>query len=153
MEFLEKTFYNNTVLEWLLSLSIIIGSIFVSKVLYKLINKYAKKFADKTENNYDDIIVDKVEEPLTALIIIVGYMFAIGYLHMSEGFDKIAFALGKLSLVITFTWMLTRTLSGLADEFIKQLIEKSDNEFYEQILPLLKKCINVEKTNYFSIFA
>jgi len=135
MEFWTSTFYGNTIIEWGISLGIIIGSVIVAKVIFKLINKHIKKFADKTENKYDDVVVDKVEEPFTMFLIILGFYIGVKQLNLPEGTDNFLFGLAKLAAIINFTWMLTRTVSGLADEFAVQMARMMETSSTDSFYP------------------
>ena len=61
MEFLNKTFYGNTISSWAISLGIVVGAIIVAKICYWAIGKYVKKITAKTKSNLDDLLVDKLE--------------------------------------------------------------------------------------------
>lgn len=140
--FLDNIIYNNTILEWLISFGIVLLGFILAKIIFKGINIYLKKVTKKTRNTYDDIIVDKIEEPITVLIIIASYLFAVNYVKLPD-ISNILFNFGIVSIILTITWMLTRTISALADEFGINLSKKTDNSFYEQILPLIKKTFNI----------
>ena len=47
-EILTKTFYNNTILEWLISLSMIVGAFVIGKAMYWFFGNIVKKLTQKT---------------------------------------------------------------------------------------------------------
>jgi MscS family membrane protein len=64
MDFWNKEYYGNTILDYAICLGIILGAIIGAKVLYWVSSNIIKKMTAKTKTNLDDIIVDKVEEPV-----------------------------------------------------------------------------------------
>ena len=46
-----KTYYNNTVQEWLVSLGFILGSVIAAKVVYWFFSGIARKLTAKTDTN------------------------------------------------------------------------------------------------------
>jgi MscS family membrane protein len=64
MEFWETEYYGNTILDYTISLGIILGIVIAAKLLYWLSKNVIKKMTQKTKTNLDDIIVDMVEEPV-----------------------------------------------------------------------------------------
>ena len=50
-EFLAKTFYGNTIQDWLISFGILLGAIIIGKIIYWAIGKYVKKITAKTKNS------------------------------------------------------------------------------------------------------
>ena len=88
MSFWNKTYYGNTLLEYAIVLGIILGSIIAGKVLYWASKNILKKITAKTKTNLDDIIIDKVEEPVIFGAILAACWYAIG---------RLKFGVSKLS--------------------------------------------------------
>lgn len=80
MNFWDKTYYGNTLLDYAICLGIILGAVIAAKILYWLSKNILKKFTKKTKTNLDDIIVDKVEEPLMFGLVLTAAWYAIGRL-------------------------------------------------------------------------
>lgn len=83
MDFWSKEYYNNTILDYLICLGIILGSIIVAKILYWVSKNIIKKLTARTKTNLDDIIVDKVEEPVMFGLVLAAAWYAIGRLKFS----------------------------------------------------------------------
>ena len=60
MEFLDRIFFGNSILDWAIGLGIIIGSFVVVKILYWIFSKIIKKATAKTKNKIDDVLVEKL---------------------------------------------------------------------------------------------
>ena len=86
MEFLEQTFYYNTILNWLISAILILVAVVLAKILFWIINKLVKKATAKTKSILDDLLVDMLEEPVVFGLGILGFWFAFGRLEFPETF-------------------------------------------------------------------
>lgn len=155
MEFLDKIYYGNTVLDWAIALGIILGGVIVAKILYWFSSTVISQVTKKTKTKLDDLLIDKLEEPVVYAVVIGAYFWAVNYLsfpngditnelgvvidHEIKGMEKFLFGLGRFALVIDLTWMVARTLDALIEEYIVPLTEKSESEFDDQILPIMRK--------------
>ncbi|MCB9225091.1 MAG: mechanosensitive ion channel family protein [Crocinitomicaceae bacterium] len=89
MDFWNKIYYGNSMLDYAIALGIILGSIIAAKVLYWLSKNVLKKITAKTKSNLDDIIVDKVEEPVIFGAVLAACWYAI---------NRLKFGLSRLSV-------------------------------------------------------
>ena len=62
--FLEATYYDNTILEWLTAAGIILGTFIVVKVVYWVFSRLIRRFTERTKSTFDDILVDLIEAPV-----------------------------------------------------------------------------------------
>lgn len=79
--FWETKYYGNTLVDYLIVLGIILGSIIVAKILYWISKNVIKKMTQKTKTNLDDILVDKIEEPVVFGLILGASWYALSLLH------------------------------------------------------------------------
>lgn len=140
MDFFEKVFYANTVKDWLIALAIIVGSGVVAKILYWFSSNVIKKITAKTKSKLDDILIDKLEEPVIFIVIIGGFYWAFNFLNVpSPGMQNFLNRIVYFSFIIDLTWMIARTLDAIIVEYIMPLTEKTDSDFDDQIMPILRK--------------
>jgi len=140
MDFLDKVFYANTVKDWLIALSIIVGAAVIAKILYWFSSTVIKKLTEKTKSKLDDILIDKLEEPIVLIVIIGGFYWAFNYLNIpSPGMQNFLTRLIHFAFIIDITWMIARTLDAIIVEYIMPLTEKTESEFDDQIMPILRK--------------
>jgi len=66
--FWSKEFYYNTITSWAIAFGIILGAVIIGKIFYWLSGKIIKKITQKTKSKLDDILVDKLEEPIIWII-------------------------------------------------------------------------------------
>jgi MscS family membrane protein len=146
MDFLEKIYYHNTVLEWAIALGIILGGVIVAKILYWFMSTVVKKITSKTKTQLDDLLNEKLKGPVIFIVIIAAYYCAIYYLNFpgeAKGMEKFLFKLSAFALVIDITWMISRTFDALIEQYIVPLTEKSGRAFENQVLPIIRKGIGV----------
>ena len=58
--FMEKTFYGNTILDWLHAFGLIIFAITTGKAICWAFGRFVKKYTKKTKTRLDDIIIDMI---------------------------------------------------------------------------------------------
>lgn len=142
-EFIQRAFYGNTVMEWLIALSIIFAGALIAKILYWLIKNFGKKLTSKSKTRLDDIIIDMIEEPIVLAVAIAAFWY--GFLYLKVSPEVAIFRDRTLYVLITFNvaWLLTRLSDALIQEYIVPLVEKSESDLDDQILPLLRKGLKI----------
>jgi len=138
-DFLEKTFYGNTVAEWLVSLLIIVGSFILAKALYWVSSNIIKKLTKKTKTQLDDIIVDKVEEPVIMAVMLGGFWLGMNYLNLSEGFADFFDKAFYVAITFDVSWLIVRLVDAIIVEYLTPLVKKTDGDLDDQLLPIIRK--------------
>ena len=133
------TFYGNTILDWAISLAIIVGSILVGKVIYWFFSKTVKIFTKKTKTKLDDIIIDMIEEPLVVVVIVFGIWYSLGRLVFSAGMTDFIGHSMNAAIILTVTWMIVRLLDAMIEQYIVPLTAASETDLDDMILPVVRK--------------
>ena len=139
MEFLDQEFYGNSLYNWLISLGILIGSFILVKILYWIFSNVFKRITSKTKTNIDDVLLDKLEKPLTYLVLIGGYWIAIHFLKFNDSISSVLENVAYLALVLDLTTIFSRIFDALISEVIMPLSEKSESSFDNQLIPVIQK--------------
>lgn len=140
-EFLTKTFYGNTIAEWLVSLLIIVGSFILAKALYWVSANIIKKLTKKTKTQLDDIIVDKVEEPIVMAVLLAGFWFGLHYLELTEGFSSFLDKAFYVAITFDVSWLVVRLVDAIIVEYLTPLVKKTDADLDDQLLPIIRKSL------------
>lgn len=140
-DFFTKEFYGNTIQEWLISFGIILAAIIIAKVLYWATRKFLKKLALKTKTSLDDILVDKLEEPVVYGIGLIGFYWAVHRLEFGSSGDVFFDHLFIVLLALLITWLFARLVDSLIEEYIVPIVEKSESDLDDQLLPVIRKTI------------
>ncbi len=142
LEFLQKDFYWNTVGEWLLALVIMLASVLLGRAIYWFFSNVVKKLAARTETSLDDIVIDMVEEPLSFAIAILGIWYGLDSLHLPDVGHVWINRIYYLLIIFNVAWLINRVIDALIEEYLVPIIEKSESDLDDQLLPILRKGIH-----------
>lgn len=140
-EFLEQDFYGNSIQSWAISLGIFVGAIIVAKILYWFIGKYVKKITERTKTNLDDLLIDKLEEPVVYGIAIIGFYWGFHRLSFGAEVDHFFDHVFTIIFTLNITWLLVRVIDSLIEEYIVPVVSKTESDLDDQLLPLLRKLL------------
>ena len=140
-EFFEKTFYGNTVAEWSIALLIIVGTFVLAKAIYWLSGNIIKKATKKTKSKLDDLITDKIEEPVILALVLGGIWYAISYLNVSEGFAGFADKAFYVAFTFDVSWLVVRLVDSVLVEYLSPLVKKTKGNLDDQLLPIIRKSL------------
>ena len=143
MEFLNTTYYGNTVQQWLISLGIILFVVLLGKVLYWIFSKTVKAFTRKTKTKLDDIIVDLIEEPIVFMLMAAGIWFAFTLLTLPEAFSSAINNSLNILIAILIGWLLVRLFDALYEGILQPWSEKTENDLDDQLMPILRKGVRL----------
>jgi len=138
-EILAKTYYGNTLGEWLVALLIIAVAFFVAKLLFWLTSTVARQFTRRTGTDLDDLLVDAVEEPLVFIVTVFGISFGLRTLTLPDNLSGWIANGTQMLVVLAVAWMITRVLDGLYKHYLVPLAEESENTLDDQLLPILRR--------------
>jgi len=142
-DFFEKAYYGNTVGDWALAFVIFIASILLSKLVYYLVSKIVKQFTKRTKSKLDDIIIDKLEEPVMFAIIITGIWYGLNILNLSDWIEGLKEHAFYFVIVFNIAWLVVRLFNALIDEYLVPIVEKSETDLDDQLLPIAQKTISI----------
>lgn len=143
IEFLNKTFYHNTIQEWLISLSLIVVSVMVGRVLFWFFKNFIKPLTTKSKTKLDDIFIDLCEEPISLSIVLIGISYSLNLLHTTESVRDL---IGKgfyIAIIFNIAWLVARLSDAVIQEYLVPLTEKTENDLDDQLLPIVKKGMRV----------
>jgi MscS family membrane protein len=136
---LEKTFYMNTISDWVVACLIIIFSVVVAKVFFKSLKLIFESKVKENNLKVDDILVTSIEKPLTFFIILFGLWFGIKTLNLPDALiaylDKAYYFL----FIIAIAWFFTRLTTETTEIYLKPIVDKTETNLDNQLLPILSK--------------
>lgn len=130
--------------KWLISFAIILGCIIAGKLLYWFFKNVVKKLTEKTKGKLDDIIIDMIEEPIVFALVLGGIWYGASWELELHGPEKIW--VGRvfyILIIFNIAWMVSRLFKAIVNEYIAPMVEKSEGDLDDQLLPILKKGINI----------
>lgn len=142
-EFFKKSFYGNTILDWVLAFAIIIGSILLAKITFYLIGRFIKQFTKKTKSRFDDIVIDKFEEPAVFAIIILGIWYGLNSLNLSDGFSSLLKNTYYFLITFNIAWFVSRLLDAIIEEYLVPMVKKTETDLDDQLLPIVRTSVRI----------
>jgi MscS family membrane protein len=138
-DYLSQFFWGNTIQNWLISLAIILMTLFLAKIVFKLICKSLAPVIAKTKTKLDDHLLQELESPLVFAIIIIGFSIAVGRLTFTDRADFILHNILKFFIVINITWMSIRLVDVFLKEYLFRYSKHSNKKLNSQLIPLFRQ--------------
>ncbi len=142
-ELLQQTYYGNSLQAWLISLGIIAGAVILGKLAYWIFSKVVTAFSSRTESRLDDIIIDMVEKPAVFFIVVSGIWFALNRLVLPETLATAISGAYQMIYALLIAWLLSRLFEAIYQEYLLPLVESSDNDLDDQLMPVIRKMVRI----------
>lgn len=138
-EFFERTYYGNTVSEWLITFLMILGAIILGRALYWVISRSIKVVMRGNKLRFDDVLLDALEEPVVMLITLAAIRAIVGRLTLETGLLRAVDSVLGMVYALLFAWLLTRLYEAINNTYLKPWVRKTSGAFDDQILPLMRR--------------
>lgn len=122
-DFLNQVYYDNTIREYLIAISIIIGGILLVLSFKKLIINRLQRWAAKTPGTWDDFIIESFSRFVFPVLMWTIAYWGIHMLEISVKFDR-AIRIAT-SIVITFYFL--RLISSIVLTLLKSGVRKREH--------------------------
>lgn len=142
-EILGQEFYGNSILEWILLLSILLFGFFISKLFVNVVFSFFGTITSKTKSKLDDILFSSLKKPTAFGLYILSFWIATKFFTFSKFSND--FILNTLSVlvVLNITWFCVKIIDGLIVEYAQPYVLKTDNNLDDQLLPIFQKIIRL----------
>ena len=133
-------FFGSDLSQYTIFFIAIIGCTLIAKIIYFFIKKYGTIIASKTNNEFDDLIIDVIGTPIVFAGFIIGLVAGYQFLtpdtaFITDNFLKIVEAL----VIIDLTWLSLKLVDGIIIYFLVPLSSKTDSKLDDQLIPILRK--------------
>lgn len=119
---LDRVYYHNTVLDYLIAAAIIFGGILLLKLFKRVFLQRVKKWADHTESKIDNFAIQAIEKfAIPALNFFVIYL-GINYLTLSSKTEQVV----NIAVAIAVTYFLLRLISTLALHLLQSYVRHQE---------------------------
>jgi small-conductance mechanosensitive channel len=122
-DFLSRTYFDNTIQDYLIVAGAIIIGIILIPLFRKLLLRPFRRLADKTDTKIDDYIIDSLEDfgfPILKLTIVY---FGIKYLNLTEKAEKYIFG----AFVVIVTYYVVRLVSSSVLMLLQSYVRRHDD--------------------------
>jgi small-conductance mechanosensitive channel len=121
-EFLNQTYFGNTIEAYLIALGILIGSIILIKIFKSIVLHRLKKWAEKTETTLDDFLIKGIEKSIVPLLYFGAFYAAITSLRLNVETRKIV----EIFSLALLTFFIVRFISSTIMFTLTYFIKKQD---------------------------
>jgi MscS family membrane protein len=135
--------WGNSVKSYIIALAIILLFIGLGQIFSQIIVGIIKKFAAKTKTALDDIIIHVLEKPLVFALFIAGFYYAGFQIIMSVRNTEIYYNIIEILIVINVIWALMKFLDAVIEHYLTPLINRSESQLDDQLLPFARTTVKV----------
>ena len=122
---------------------IFFGFLIVARIFVFVYEKYLLEFVEKTEGNFDDILIKNLRKPVFFALIFLGAYVAISTLDVSENFLSVIKNVLLSVFIIFFVYFGVKLVDFLIDIWLKKFVEKSETKLDDVVLPLGHKAVSL----------
>ena len=138
-DFFMRTWGENTWWDILISVGIFLVGILLARLLYKLFGGLMRRITGRTATKLDDILVDRLEQPLVLGLVIIFSWWSLERLHFADGPQTFINNIFHVLIAIDITWFVVRIVDAAISEYVMPMVEKSESTLDDTILPILRK--------------
>ncbi|MDB6109873.1 MAG: MscS Mechanosensitive ion channel [Pedosphaera sp.] len=138
---LKRSWWGNELWKYLASLVYIFLAFYVSKFLDFLTRIWLKRWAEKTETKFDDLLLDLLNGPVKVVAFVI-------FLHIGLSVfswpTKVQVILAKGFTVVvacTLTYMILKFVDLVLGYWRKRATAEADRTFDEQLFPIIRKSL------------
>jgi small-conductance mechanosensitive channel len=138
-EFLQQTFFNNRILDYLIFISILFAGIIVLRILKNIIINRLKVWAEKTAHTIDDLLVHLIEKKVLPLFYLGVFYLAIQSLTLIPKMEKVINIFFLLVLAIYTARFLLEVINyAFQNYWLKKEEDLSKKNVIKVILTFIK---------------
>lgn len=138
-EFLTQSFYGNTIAQWAIAAAIAVVSVLVGKTVYWVASGIIRKATKHTENQFDDFIIDTIDEPIVVIVTVFGFWVALQTLTLPPAGEEFVWAATQAAIVLAVTWTLARLWDAFVSGVLRPLVQSSETDLDDQLLPIARR--------------
>lgn len=137
----------NTIGQWLTAAAFIVGAFVASHILLWIIKHIIKKIVKRTPPKIDDIIVDAIEKPVAAVVMLIGLKLAFQQLLLPPRFYTFMARAYVMLMILGLTWFLSRLVSQIISEYVRPSVtDKLSGKLPgkradKQMIPAIKRTV------------
>lgn len=125
--------------KYLHALIILISFFIIAKIIVFISEKWILKLTAKTKTNIDDLIIKKIKNPISLIIILLGIKLALLPLDISETFSSILINIINSLLVLIAFFISMGLFDIFIDNWGKKWAEKTASKLDDQLISLLHR--------------
>ncbi len=117
---LQRSFWNNTVLEWSIAIAIILISFFVIRLIRNILLRKLKYWSTKTNTSWDNFLLAMIEKSVVPMLYVSSIYFALKTLVLPV---KVTGAI-HVGFLVCLTYFVLKVISAAFRKFVFNFIQK-----------------------------
>ena len=139
MEVLNKELWGNTLIDYLISVGIIVGALVLTKVIYSIILNMIRKRTEKSQKKNIEVLLRKTQTPFTLTILFVACKISLLMLNQPETSSNGISKLFNFLSAISITWLISRAISALLAGTLSKNTADNSKKLDKHLVSLLQK--------------
>ncbi|MDB6124533.1 MAG: MscS Mechanosensitive ion channel [Pedosphaera sp.] len=139
--FLKQQFLGNELWKYIFSLIYIFLAFYISKFLDFLTRVWLKKWAEKTETKFDDLLLDLLNGPIKIIAFIIFLRIGLNVFRWPDVVEKILAKGFTVVVAFTITYMALKFVDLLLSYWRQRVSAEADRAFDEQLFPVVRKSL------------
>lgn len=119
----DAVYFNNTLRDWAIALSIIVGLMLLFRIFRTVVLKRLKTWSAGTESTMDDFAIRLLERSILPLLYLAGFYAGIYYLTFPPRVDRIL----KIGLMVAGTFFILKLISAFIHFGLYRAIRHHEN--------------------------
>lgn len=128
--------------DWLISGAIIIGGFLAGRCVYWISSKILVKFAAKTKNVLDDLLVQRLQSPFIFGIMLISIWCAITHLTLPEKFMHTVREIYTVLIILNGSWVVARFMGCLMETILIPYANRESTKIDANVSILVQRAVN-----------
>jgi MscS family membrane protein len=140
---MDEFFLGNRLSQWLLALGALLASVLAGRLLYWFISRVLLQLTKRTATRLDDVLVEKLREPVVFGIVLTGIWLGLQQLNTQDLWEKWLAQAFYLGIMFNVTWLLVRALDTAIRFILLPFVQRNHSHFADTKLPIIISILNL----------
>jgi MscS family membrane protein len=143
LPFLKWQVWGNELWKYLFSLIYIFLAFYVSKLLDFFTRVWLKKFAQRTETKFDDLLLELLNGPVKVVAFVIFLRIGLDVFDWPELVQQVLAKGFAIVVAVSITYMLLKFVDLVMSYWRQRAKAETDRAFDEQLFPIVRKTFKV----------
>ncbi len=125
--------------KYVLALVVLILFFIVAKIIILISRNILLKLAHKTKTEVDDLIIKRINRPLSLIVLLIGLRISAVILELSDKVQKIIHEIDASLITIIIAYIIIVIIDILIDNWGKHWAEKTKSKIDDQLLNIIHR--------------
>jgi MscS family membrane protein len=143
LPFLKWRWWGNELWKYLFSLIYIFLAFYVSKLLDYLTRVWLKKWSERTQTRFDDLLLDLLNGPVKVVAFVIFLRIGLDVFEWPDMVQKILAKGFTIIVAISLTYMVMKFIDLILNYWRQRAAAREDEDFNKQLFPIIRKSLKV----------